>query len=147
VPDRREPFELLDAVNGDAADASRNRGLQLLIRLAGAVKRQPAGRNAGAFGSDQFADRADVESDRLPRKVPKKLDRRECFRGIRNLERRRRRRPQEPRDGGIDRFEIDDQQRRSVEARQFAGGYSTQLQFACGIAMDQNCSMNASICV
>ena len=45
---------------------SRYGSRQLLLGLTGAVQRDAFGAKPSAFGGDEFAERADVNADRMP---------------------------------------------------------------------------------
>jgi len=61
----RQPLEFRDAVDGDEADPSGARGKQFFVGLSRAVKRDALGLKSGSLRGHEFAQRTDVDADRI----------------------------------------------------------------------------------
>jgi hypothetical protein len=110
------------------------------------VERQTFGSYARALGRYEFADRADVDPDRVPNQVPKELNCAKRLGGVGDFERGAGRGLDQLRDGRIDAVEVDDQQRSAVPFRERGCRSFAKREISGRIAVCQNCSKNASIC-
>lgn len=141
----REPLQFLESVDGNASDPAIARCEEFIVALPGSVERQTVVSNAGALGGNELAHRANVQSDRMPGKVPKEPDRSKCLGGVRNLELWDSGAAHERIDRRVDGVELDHQRRRAVALREQLGAHSAEQELTVGVAFGQNCSMNASI--
>lgn len=145
--DRGEPFELGEAVDRNESDTPPAGGAQLLVGFPRAVERNPLRWYAGALGGHQFTERTDVEPDRVTSEMADEFDRCEGFGGVRNLQFGRGGGPQQLGNRRVYRVEVDRKQRCVVYTRELVRCDSAEPQTSVVVALDQNCSVNASICV
>ena len=141
--DRSEPLELFNAIGDDVAQASGTCGLQLVLRLAGAVQSYSLRRESGSLGGDELAQRANVQSNRMPGEPAKKLYGGKCFGGVTNLDAAMLRSSECAVNGIVDLIEVDDEQRCAVLQSDIFCRNPAQQQRSPGVS-PQNCPINRS---